>query len=83
MVRRQESDIRREAIKNYRQTLIRERESRNVQPQRRSRFNEALRSSAQSVKKNDSKDTWENDNFTTKYKERFDFNELLKNHYLG
>ena len=82
MVRRQESDIRREAIKNYRQTLIRERESKNAQPQRR-RFNEALRSSAQSVKRSESNDTWENDNFTTKYKERLDFNELLKNHYLG
>ena len=50
----------------------------------RVRFNNALRSSAKSIKRESSnKDSWENNNFVSKYEERLDYKELLRNHQLG
>ena len=78
------SDIRKNAIRNYRETLKKQRENEEQkEPVSRTRFNNALRSSAQTVKRESKENTWESNNFTSKYKERLDFNELLKNHYLG
>lgn len=86
MVRAQEniSKIRRDAIRKYRKSLIQEREERQDDAEDRARFNSALRQSVQSVKReNNNNNSWESNNFTSKYKERFDYNEFLKNHYLG
>lgn len=87
MVRTNESisNIRENAIRNYRQTLKRQRESQEVQDdeENRSRFNNALKSSVKSVKRESNSNSWESNNFTSRYKERLDFNELLRNHYLG
>lgn len=86
MVRAQEniSKIRRDAIRKYRKSLIQEREERQEDTEDRARFNSALRQSVQSVKReNKNSNSWESNNFTSKYKERFDYNEFLKNHYLG
>ena len=83
MVRRQErlSQSRREAIKNYRRTLLEESDNR----QNRTKFNEALKSSVRSVREREDyrADSWESNNFTSKYKERFNYKELLNNHLLG
>lgn len=91
LVRRQEklSQSRREAIKNYRRTLLNESRERRSN----SRFNEALRTSVRSVRDRDSYEnsgrsnskSWENNTFVSKYEEssRLNYQELLKNHLLG
>lgn len=84
MVRRQEriSQSRREAIRNYRRSVLEE-SDRN---QSKSRFNEALRSSAKSIRENgeSSEGSWESSNFMSRYGEsRLNYKELLNNHFLG
>lgn len=84
MVRRQErlSQSRREAIRNYRRSVLEE-SDRN---QSKSRFNEALRSSAKSIRNSEenSEGSWESNNFMSRYGEsRLNYKELLNNHFLG
>jgi len=78
-------NARREAIMNYRKSVLAEREK--VEKPNRSRFNEALNCSVKAIKESEESDpnSWESNTFISKYEEsaKLNYKDLLRGGFLG